>query len=590
MPIKKYGKKNERFSFRGGGGPSPEDSPESKEMQAFVKRIFKKNIIPLMKGMSFRNLSFKLYFLLAILLLVSFAGILYFNIASYTRHLNESVINHAIQAIDLIKSATRYSMLKNDRDHLYNIITAIGREEGVEGVRIYNKPGGIAFSDDLEEIGTTVDIKAEQCIVCHVKVPPPVHLNTQNRIRIITSPEGHRILGLIHPIENEPACFTAECHDHSPNDKLLGLLDVKLSLKSVDEATHRTKKHVILFSSAMIVVTALLFAGFILRLVHFPIRKLARGTREVANLNLDHVIDFDSNDEMGELAKSFNQMTKQLKAANEANQGWASTLEKKVKEKSEELQKIQANIILMEKIASLGKLSAVVAHEINNPLSGILTYASLCLKIMQNPAPASSASALSQYMTVIKDEAKRCGEIVKNLLFFAKRDFGKWTDDHLHKILHQSIALVKHNMQIKELELVQDLMEGDDGLYCDATGLQHVFVALFMNAIEAMTKGGKLIVKTEWLDNDHIQIVISDTGSGIPPDILPNIFEPFFSTKESTGLGLAVVYRMVQQHDGKIEVESKPNEGTTFTITLPRKPFHTQEDLDHEDFNRAPVH
>ena len=339
--------------------------------------------------MSFRSLSFKLYFLLAILLLISFAGIMYFNITSYTKHLNESVINHAIQASDLIKRSTRYSMLKNDREHLHNIIASIGMEEGVEGVRIYNKPGGIAFSDNLTEIGTTVDIDAEQCFVCHKNVPPLERLSTRNRIRIFSSSQGYRVLGLINPIENEPACFTAECHDHSPKDKLLGLLDVKLSLKAVDEENAKTKKQMILFSSVMIVLTALLFAGFIIRLVHIPIRKLSRGTREVANLNLDHVIDFDSKDEMGELAQSFNQMTKELKAANEANQEWASTLEKKVAEKSKELQKIQANIVLMEKIASLGKLSAVVAHEINNPLSGILTYASLCLKIIQNPASFS---------------------------------------------------------------------------------------------------------------------------------------------------------------------------------------------------------
>jgi len=533
--------------------------------------------------MSFRSLSFKLYVLLAILLLISFAGIMYFNITSYTKHLNESVINHAIQASDLIKSSTRYSMLKNDREHLYNIIAAIGEEEGVEGVRIYNKPGGIAFSDNLTEVGTTVDIDAEQCFVCHKNVPPLERLSTQNRIRVFTSPQGHRVLGLINPIENEPSCYnTTECHDHSPKDKLLGLLDVKLSLKAVDEENAKIKKQMILFSSVMIVLTALLFAGFIIRLVHIPIRKLSRGTREVANLNLDHVIDFDSKDEMGELARSFNQMTKELKAANEANQEWASTLEKKVAEKSRELQKIQANIVLMEKIASLGKLSAVVAHEINNPLSGILTYASLCLKIIQNPASFVQGESLIQYLTVIKDETKRCGEIVKNLLIFAKKDFGKWTDESLHKIIQNSIALVKHNMEIKELELVQELSKGDDIIFCDSSGIQHVFVALFMNATEAMSKGGKLIVKTKSLDHHHVRIVISDTGCGIPRETLPNIFEPFFSTKESTGLGLAVVYRIIQQHEGKIEVESELKKGTTFTITLPKKPVNVQVGLNRD--------
>jgi two-component system NtrC family sensor kinase len=391
----------------------------------------------------------------------------------------------------------------------------------------------------------------------------------------LTSPEGYRVLGLINPIENEPECFSAACHDHSPKDKLLGLLDVKISLKSVDEETYRTRKKMVLFSSGMILVTALLFAGFVLRLVHIPVRKLAKGTREVANLNLDYAIDFVSKDEMGELAESFNQMTKQLKAANEANQEWSSTLEKKIKEKSEELKKAQAHLLLVEKIASLGKLSAVVAHEINNPLSGILTYAKLSLKIIQSPTSLSQeqTNSVVQFLSVIRDEAIRCGDIVKNLLIFAKKDFGKWSEESLNKIIHNSIQLVKHKMQMKELELSQELAEGNDIIYCDTSGMQHVLVALFINAIDAMSKGGKLKVRTNFLNGDReVQIVISDTGSGIPEEILPHIFEPFVSTKESTGLGLAVVYGIIQQHKGEIEVESKTNQGTTFIITLPRKP------------------
>jgi two-component system NtrC family sensor kinase len=228
----------------------------------------------------------------------------------------------------------------------------------------------------------------------------------------------------------------------------------------------------------------------------------------------------------------------------------------------------------VEKIASLGKLSAVVAHEINNPLSGILTYAKLCLKIIQNPAALSreQTSSVVQFLSVIRDEAIRCGDIVKNLLIFAKKDFGKWSEESLNKIIHNSIQLVKHKIQIKELELSEELAEGNDIIYCDASGIQHILVALFINAIDAMTKGGKLKIKTILLDSgQEAQIIISDTGSGIPEEVLPHIFEPFVSTKESTGLGLAVVYGIIQQHKGEIEVESKPNQGTTFMITLPRR-------------------
>ena len=547
---------------------------EKEEMKDTVQRIFSAKILPAM-----RSLSFKLYFLLVVLLIISFTGIMYFNVTSYTNHVNESVIQSAIQASDLIKRSARYSMLKNDRENLSNIIMTVGQENGMEGIRIYNKPGKIAFSNELAEVDTIVDKKVEQCYVCHEREPAQVYLTTKSRIRILTSPQGYRVLGLINPIENEPDCYTSNCHAHSSKDKLLGLLDVKMSLKSVDEEIYKTRKNMVLFSSIMILVTALLFAGFILRLVHIPIRKLSKGTREVANLNLDYAIDFVSKDEMGELARSFNQMTKQLKAANEANQEWSSTLEEKVRQKSEELKKAQTHLLLVEKIASLGKLSAVVAHEINNPMSGILTYAKLCLKIIQNPAALSreQTSSVVQFLSVIRDEAIRCGDIVKNLLVFAKKDFGKWSEESLNKIINNSIQLVKHKMQMKELELSQELAEGNDIIYCDASGIQHILVALFINAIDAMSKGGKLKIKTIFLDSSQeVQILISDTGSGIPEEILPHIFEPFVSTKESTGLGLAVVYGIIQQHKGEIEVDSKPDQGTTFMITLPRRPARGQ--------------
>jgi len=547
---------------------------EKEEMKDTVQRIFSAKILPAM-----RSLSFKLYFLLVVLLIISFTGIMYFNVTSYTNHVNESVIQSAIQASDLIKRSARYSMLKNDRENLSNIIMTVGQENGMEGIRIYNKPGKIAFSNELAEVDTIVDKKVEQCYVCHEREPAQVYLTTKSRIRILTSPQGYRVLGLINPIENEPDCYTSNCHAHSSKDKLLGLLDVKMSLKSVDEEIYKTRKNMVLFSSIMILVTALLFAGFILRLVHIPIRKLSKGTREVANLNLDYAIDFVSKDEMGELARSFYQMTKQLKAANEANQEWSSTLEEKVRQKSEELKKAQTHLLLVEKIASLGKLSAVVAHEINNPMSGILTYAKLCLKIIQNPAALSreQTNSVVQFLSVIRDEAIRCGDIVKNLLVFAKKDFGKWSEESLNKIIHNSIQLVKHKMQIKELEFSEELADGNDIIYCDASGIQHILVALFINAIDAMSKGGKLKIKTILLDSSQeVQILISDTGSGIPEEILPHIFEPFVSTKESTGLGLAVVYGIIQQHKGEIEVDSKPDQGTTFMITLPRRPARGQ--------------
>jgi two-component system NtrC family sensor kinase len=293
----------------------------------------------------------------------------------------------------------------------------------------------------------------------------------------------------------------------------------------------------------------------------------------VANLNLDHKVDIDSQDELGNLAFSFNKMTYHLKEANEAIQDWSSQLENRVKEKTMELEKTQSRLIVAEKMAAMGELSAMVAHEINNPLSGILSYAKLSSRFLnQEKLDSEIVESVKKNLTFISNETKRCGNIVKNLLIFARRTSGDYKEEHLNKIIEDSIQVIDHSAKMKALSLVTELEGENDLLQCDAGGIQQIFVALIINSIDATSPGGKITVKTEYMkEKDQIRIIVMDNGKGIPEDAIPHIFEPFFSTKEkSTGLGLSVVYGVVEQHNGTIDVASKVNQGTTFTITLPR--------------------
>lgn len=530
-------------------------------------KIFKKAVVLT------NSLGVKFFLLLVVLLMLSFGIVTYINIYFFTDLYREDIVSNAVQVSNLIKRATYNSMLNNRREDLTKTILSIGNEEVFEGVRIYNKTGEITFSDRLEERGQVADKNAEQCYVCHAAEPAKGVVPTKDRTRILTSPEGYRVLGLINPIENEPACYNAACHAHSPKEKLLGILDVKLSLEKGDKSIIETRNKMIIFSAVLILLTALVKGGFIRKMIHNPIQKLNNATKEVANLNLDHQVDIDSHDELGNLAYSFNKMTYHLKEANEAIQDWSSQLENRVKEKSRELEKTQSQLIMAEKMAAMGELSAMVAHEINNPLSGILSYAKLSSRYLnQGNIDSEILESVKKNLDFISSETKRCGNIVKSLLLFARRTSGDFKEEHLNKIIEDSVQVIDHSVKMKELALVKELDEENDLLYCDASGIQQILVAMIINSIEATSRGGKITIKTDYLkETDQIRMMVMDDGKGIPDETLPHIFEPFFSTKvKSTGLGLSVVYGIVEQHAGTIDVASKVDQGTTFTITLPR--------------------
>ena len=527
------------------------------------------------------TISTKLFLLLTLMLLVVFTLIAWINTDLYLNLLEKNVFEHAFQVSDVIKSSTWHSMLKNHREDLENIIANIGKEKGLEGIWIYDKLGVVKFASDTSAVSTMLEKDAEQCVFCHSSETAIGTIPKHNRIRHLKGASGERIVGLINPIENSPSCVTAECHAHKSEEKLLGLIDIKLSMADVDYAMVRTRNTVLLLSGALIFITALLFRGFIQRLINRPVSKLVDGTEQVAAMKLDHQTSVMSNDDLGYLTESFNIMTKKLKEAYESEVKWAETL----KAKNEELERSRDHIVLVEKMASLGKLAAVVAHEINNPMAGILTYAKLgARQLSENPDDKRIDSTIEN-LKMISSEAKRCGDMVKNLLLFSRKRYEDMSSNDVLAILNRSIDLARASNKTADIKLNTEINTNITKIICDPNDIQQMLMILLINAIEAVPKeGGEIAVRLS--DVNHastLRLQIIDNGVGIAKEHILHIFEPFFSTKntgENTGLGLSVAYRIVAiRHGGEINVESTPGKGTTFTIELPVSgPEHLNED------------
>jgi two-component system NtrC family sensor kinase len=499
----------------------------------------------------------------------------YWNLRLWRRAQQEIIFQSADRISDTIRRSIRYSMLRNQREEVFHIINTIGHENGISRIRIFNKEGQIRFSTDAREVGQLVDKKAEACYACHAQAQPLARLDRPDRMRIYHAHDGTRVLGLIRPIENEADCSNAACHSHTNGDQVLGVLDTNVSLAAMDLAVAQHERRASIFTVGALVAVSLLTAWLIWLTVHKPVHQLTEGTRAVARGQLDYVIPETGQDEIGSLAISFNQMTRELKKAQAENRQWTETLEDRVRRKTEELERAYRSLTQSEKMASLGKLAAVVAHEINNPLAGILTYSKLVSRMVDKGFDENRRlPEAKSYLQIIEGESRRCGGIVKNLLTFARQTPINPQKNDLNAIVERCLLLVGHQMALQGVELEKKLEPQLPPLYCDAGQLQQALLVILMNGVEAMPHGGRLGVESAYDPAHRLgRVVVRDEGAGIPPDALPHIFEPFFTTKEEgkgTGLGLAIALGIVQQHGGNIEVTSE--KGTTFTVLLPEEP------------------
>ena len=302
-----------------------------------------------------------------------------------------------------------------------------------------------------------------------------------------------------------------------------------------------------------------------------PLKRIVSVTRKVADGDLSQEVEVFSRDEMGYVASSFNQMVRRLKSAREELEQWGKQLEQKVEQRTHELRQARDQILRSERLAALGRLAAGVAHEMNNPLAGILLFTQSLLK------KTEGEPSLQEDLKIIEQEIIRCSRIVRSLLDFARESKSEKIPTWLNNVIEHTLTLVENQADFHNIRISKDLDRKLPLIPLDANQIEQVLMNIILNAADAMPEGGTLTIKSMLNSRDDAaEIIIADSGCGIPKEMIDRIYDPFFTTKEQkkgTGLGLAVSYGIIKKHQGSILVESAVGTGTIFTIKLPLHPL-----------------
>ena len=477
----------------------------------------------------------------------------YLMLDAQRRQLLAEVERSANQLSETIKSSTHYDMLHNRSESVHRIINTIGAQEGIEKVRIFNKEGEIIRSTEPGDLGHMVDQHTEACDMCHALDKPLERVPASERTRIFTAASGTRTFGIINPIYNEPSCWESDCHAHDEEQKVLGVLDISMSLEEVERNIQAGRMRLLIFALIAIAAISSIIIWLVKQIVLKPVGDIAKATRKAAGGDLtDAIVKVHGDDEIGKLAASFNVMMERLAEA-------------------------QRQLLQSDKLASLGRLAAGVAHEINNPLTGVLTYSSFLLK------NAEDQPELKEDLEVIVRETKRCREIVKGLLDFSRQSASTARPTPVNEIVRNACRIVEHQLTIQKIQIDMQLPKESPMVNADMMQIEQVLVNLLVNAADAIGEdGGTITIDTgvataadavngRSSPEGMVRIRVTDTGCGISAEGLNKLFEPFYSTKgmKGTGLGLSIVWGIIEKHQGQLKVDSKVGSGTTLTVLLP---------------------
>lgn len=514
---------------------------------------------------SLQSLTGKLIFAIGTLMIVG-SMLFWLILFKYQeKELIASSVKYGYSFVDYIRNSTRYGMLTDQGTLIQQTVEAVGIAEGIQDVQIFNSRGKVVYSSEKKHIGTILDKNSPLCLRCHTVSGPTKDTPSWT----IAKGENYRVLNIVQPVYNQPDCYTASCHAHPREQRVLGIVEANLSLELLDHGIKQQGIAITVYVLAFSIVISGTLCVILWNFVSTPVTLLAQGMRKIAAGDLDYKITINRKDEIGELANTFNAMSDELRKAKNESMEWSNTLEKKVQEKTEAIHRAQQQLIHSEKLASLGRMAAGVAHEINSPLTGIVTFGHL----LQKKFPEGTEDR--EDIDVIIDQANRCSNIIKGLLGFARATTADKTGTNINDVINSTLNIVKNKADFFNIKLSSNLAPSLHLVRADAPQLQQVFLNMIVNAADACEGKGSITITTSNVsDNgqDYVRIEFRDTGQGIKDEALEKIFEPFFTTKpvgKGTGLGLAVSHGIIQDHGGKITINTKIGEGTSFFVWLP---------------------
>jgi two-component system NtrC family sensor kinase len=521
-----------------------------------------------------KSLAGKLIVTIGLLIFIGGGISWYWLISQNAENLMANAVEYTSSYSDLVKKSVHYNMLTFNRIPIQHTIEGIASSEGIRRIRIFDGKGTVFYSSQKAAIGTLVDRTSFACKGCHSNPQKPAETLMGRRQWITyTGRDGKRVLTYVNPIYNEPSCYVAPCHAHPVGQRVLGVQEIDFSLSPLDARIRIQTVEITAYAISLMIVISLIIYLVLRRFVMKPVSTLSEGMKKVSTGDLGQKVVLDSEDEIGVLAGTFNVMTEDLEVARKRMQNFTKALEAEVAKKVDELKRSQDKLFQAEKLASLGRLTADVAHEIRNPLTALGGFAHRLYKIVDGDKQ-------KEYADIIIAEVDRLEKILKDVLTFSRDARSHLERRPLEEVVHEVVKT--YEGLCKEQSIVVDvrIAENLPAVLIDKDQVKQALTNLLANALDAMQKGGLLAIsagREEINDVTYVFLKVSDTGPGIPEEKLPLIFEPFFSTKEihGTGLGLSITRKIIEEHGGFIKAESVEGKGATLSLYFP---YQSEED------------
>lgn len=523
-----------------------------------------------------RSLTSKLVIAISLFMLLGGALLLLLVLKGQRQEFMEEAHSHAVSFSEVTQRSIRYDMLAANMGNIRRTLQSISESESVFGICIIGRNGTIRHSSLRQGDGQTSGRLFYPCTDCHENTFATLTNRLPDKREWVVheaEPGGYRVLTLLDPIYNAPDCYTAQCHFHNGDEKVLGFLLTDYSLKKIDRVLAKNALGISVYLSIVVLAIALILSLILWAIVLKPFSSFSFAMKRIAAGDLSHRINITSEDELGRLARTFNEMAEELSLARQRADQWTETLEEEVEKQTRVIKETQDKLIQAEKMAALGRLTAEIAHQIRNPLTALGGFGRRLLKL-------ASTTKEKQYAGIVVAEANRLERILRDVLVLSWKPQIVFERQPLTETVRTSVALF-HDQCAEHHIAVRQQLEAELPVLLEKEHIRQAIDNLITNALDAMAEGGTLTITTqrEFENNaTYVALHVRDTGPGIPEQDLDQVVEPFYTTKKigkGTGLGLAIARKIIIEHGGFIRIRNNSDHGVTVSLYFP---FEESED------------